>query len=238
MQKTKIIAHRGASNETPENTLAAIKTAIDLNVDCIEIDVHLSKDHVPVVIHDETVERTTSSKKKQLISQMTLKEIKAFDAGSWYHSAFKNESIPTLKEILELDFKNSSLMIEIKKSPYIPHLVMEKIFKTIELAKPSHHIILGSFETDLLNTAKAIDPTLDLIYIVDKLSHLHQYQGQRLAIWEKLLSPQLIKQLKEENKEIWTFTIDSPKRAKELKAPEGVAGIITNNPRLMKKILS
>ena len=76
MQKTKIIAHRGASYETPENTLSAIKKAISLKVDWIEIDVHLSKDLVPIVIHDDTVQRTTSSKVKHRITDLTLEEIK------------------------------------------------------------------------------------------------------------------------------------------------------------------
>src|SRR5262249_37166430 len=132
MKKTKIIAHRGASHESPENTLSSISKAIDLSVDCIEIDVRLSKDLVPVVIHDDTVERTNSPPLKRPISEMTLKEIKQLDAGSWYHSSFKNEPIPTLEEVLALDFKNCDLLIEVKRSIHPDSLVAERIFEALD----------------------------------------------------------------------------------------------------------
>jgi glycerophosphoryl diester phosphodiesterase len=236
VQKTKIIAHRGASIESPENTLASIKKAIDLKVDYIEIDVHLSKDHVPVVIHDDTIDRTTSSKEKLLITDLNLNEIKQLDAGSWYDPSFKGEIIPTLKEVLDLDFKESSLMIEIKKSPYPAHLVAKQILNVIENAKPFKSLILGSFEPDLLHAVHTLNPSMDLIYIVDDVSHINKFQGNRLAIWEKILSQQIIDQLAKNQKEIWTFTIDSQKRVDELNHL-AVTGIITNNPRLMKTVL-
>lgn len=235
MHYTKIIAHRGASHESPENTLASIQKAIDIQADCIEIDVHLSKDHVPVVIHDDTVERTTSSKKKQRITEMTLQEIKQLDAGSWYHSSFEGESIPSLKEVLSLDFKESSLMIEIKKSPYPAPLVAQKIIDVVDEIKFPNSLILGSFEPELLQAVYTINPLMDLIYIVEDETHINKFQGQRIAIDEKLLSPLLIKQLRNKNKEIWTFTIDTPQRAQELNIP-GIAGIITNDPRLMREL--
>lgn len=237
MQKTKIIAHRGASFESPENTLASIQKAIDLQADYIEIDVHLSKDHVPVVIHDDTVERTTSSKQRLRITDLNLKEIKKLDAGSWYGPAFKGEIIPTLEEVLNLDFKKSSLMIEIKKSPYPSHLVVNQILNVIEKVKPIPSLVLGSFEPELLHTVHALNPLMDLIYIVDDASHINKFQGDRLAIWEKILSHQIIDQLSKNQKEIWTFTVDSQKRAGEL-THQAVTGIITNNPRLMKTVFS
>ena len=150
VQKTKVIAHRGASHESPENTLASIRRAIDLNVDCIEIDVHLSKDHVPVVIHDDTVERTTSSKEKLRITDLTLQEIKKLDAGSWYNPSFKDENIPTLKEVLELDFKGCNLMIEMKKSPFPAPLVAEKNLKDHRRSKTFQSFNFGKLRAGLI----------------------------------------------------------------------------------------
>lgn len=237
LNRPKIIAHRGASHESPENTIASIKKAIDIKVDCIEIDVHLSKDHVPVVFHDDTIERTTSGKEKQLITEMTLKELKQLDAGSWHPSSPKDESIPTLKEVLNLDFKGCGLMIEIKKSPYPAALVAKKILDVINEANPSNFVILGSFEPELLHATKEIKPEAKLIYIIDKASQIDHFQSHHVAIWEKLITPDLIEQLLKKNKEIWTFTVDSPKRAKEINTP-GISGIITNNPRLMKEVFA
>lgn len=235
MQKTQIIAHRGASYESPENTISAIKKAISLKVDWIEIDVHLSKDHIPVVIHDDTIKRTTSATEEHRITDLTLSEIKKLDAGSWYHSSFKKETIPTLEEVLALDFKNCGLMIEIKKSPFPASLVTQKILEIINKKKAIKHLILGSFESEILQTIKENDPHIDLIHIIDKKKQINQLQGQRVALWEKLLSDQLIEELINKKQEIWTYTIDHPKRAHELKIP-GITGVITNNPRLMKKI--
>ena len=112
---TKVFAHRGSKGTLPENTLLSIKEAVRVGSDGIEIDVHLSKDKKIVVIHDETVNRTTNG--NGYIKNMTLEEIKSLDAGSWFSEEYKNEKIPTLEELL--DFLNNlnftgTLNIEIK----------------------------------------------------------------------------------------------------------------------------
>src|SRR5262245_13704174 len=104
-----LIAHRGASSEEPENTLASIRRAIELSVDWVEIDVHLTRDLVPVVIHDSTTSRTTDSQKKLKIESSPLEILKQLDAGSWFHLRCKEERIPTLAEVLQLKFNHSSL---------------------------------------------------------------------------------------------------------------------------------
>jgi len=90
---SKIIGHRGSCGEFPENTVLGIKEAIKNDVDGVEIDVRLTKDNQLVVIHDETVDRTTNGEGK--VENLTLKEIKELDAGD-------GEKIPTLQEIMDL----------------------------------------------------------------------------------------------------------------------------------------
>ena len=92
---TKIFAHRGSKGTHPENTLASFKGAVRVGSDGIELDVHLTKDGQLVVIHDETVDRTTNGTGE--IRTLTLAEIKEFDAGSWFKSDFAGEKIPTLE---------------------------------------------------------------------------------------------------------------------------------------------
>ncbi len=101
-----IIGHRGAAALEPENTLLSIKRAIDIGVDAIEIDVHLSKDKELVVIHDATVDRTTNGTGP--VSGYSVQEIKRLDAG-------KGEAIPTLQEVIDLIDKRVMLIIELKE---------------------------------------------------------------------------------------------------------------------------
>ncbi|MDX1975973.1 MAG: glycerophosphodiester phosphodiesterase family protein [Rickettsiales bacterium] len=104
-QGTWRIGHRGACGHAPENTLLSIRKALELGVHGIEFDIQLSKDGVPVVIHDDTLERTTSG--KGLVSDYTATELQTFDAG-------KGELIPTLQQVLDLVDKRCRLLIELK----------------------------------------------------------------------------------------------------------------------------
>jgi glycerophosphoryl diester phosphodiesterase len=107
-----ICAHRGAMESHPENTLAAFKEAIRLGAHMIEFDVQMTKDSQLVIIHDASLDRTTNG--AGLVSELTLKEIKTFDAGSWKSQKYIGERIPTLKETLEIMPKNIWLNIHLK----------------------------------------------------------------------------------------------------------------------------
>ncbi|MDR1568346.1 MAG: glycerophosphodiester phosphodiesterase [Streptococcaceae bacterium] len=132
---TEVIAHRGNRSYFPENTLPAFLSAIELGVDGIELDVHLSKDDELIVMHDEKIDRTTDS--TGFIRDYTLDELKAFDAGSWYDEQVKGTKIPTLSEVINLlnvnDF-HGLLNIEVKTDnieyPAIEAILAEKMKKT------------------------------------------------------------------------------------------------------------
>ena len=111
-----VVAHRGYSGLYPENTASAFEAAIGAGADMIELDVCLTKDRIPVVIHDQTLERTTDG--HGLVSEFTLSELKKLDAGSWFSPKFKGESIPTLEEILLQIRGKISVNIEIKPESY------------------------------------------------------------------------------------------------------------------------
>ena len=100
-----IIAHKGASGLAPENTMAAFRKALDLGVDQIELDVRHTKDEEIIVFHDQRLDRiardTLGKKVTGDVHDYTLEEIKQFDVGSWYDSHYKDERIPTLKEVLD-----------------------------------------------------------------------------------------------------------------------------------------
>ena len=112
MPERGICAHRGAMDSHPENTIAAFKEAVRLGAHMIEFDVRMTKDGHLVVLHDETVDRTTNGKGE--ISELTLEEVKRLDAGSWKSEKFRGEKIPTFKEALAVMPDNIWLNVHIK----------------------------------------------------------------------------------------------------------------------------
>lgn len=106
-----VIAHRGESQTVPENTLRAIGLAFDWGADMVEVDVHVSRDGVPVIIHDDTLEATTNGHGR--VADQTLAELRTLDAGSWKGTDHAGERIPTLKEALDLA-RGRSLLIDPK----------------------------------------------------------------------------------------------------------------------------
>lgn len=111
------IAHRGASDDAPENTLAAVRLAWEQGADAVEVDVHLSADDEIIVIHDDTTTRTAGCDRP--VCSQTLAELKALDAGRWKGECWADETIPTLAEVLEVLPDDKRLFIEIKYGPRI-----------------------------------------------------------------------------------------------------------------------
>lgn len=96
----RVIGHRGAAGHAPENTLAGFRAAAKLGVRWVEFDVHLSLDGVPVLLHDDTLDRTTDG--KGAVGNLTLGTLQGYDAGQWYSNAYQGERIPTLSEAIRL----------------------------------------------------------------------------------------------------------------------------------------
>lgn len=160
---TKIFAHRGSKGTHPENTLASFKEAVHVGSDGIELDVHLTKDGQLVVIHDETVDRTTNGTGE--IRNLTLAKIKELDAGSWYNATFAGEKIPTLEEVLlllkELGF-NGQLNIELK-TDIIQYEGLVKKCLTLQGAQTwPFAIVYSSFNPYTLVELKKIKPSQEI----------------------------------------------------------------------------
>ena len=234
----KIIAHRGASKEAPENTLTAFSTAIFLQPNALEIDVHLSKEGIPIVVHDGVFGRTTDGGFLQRTTELTLNEIKALDAGSWFDAHFLGENIPTLLEVLQLPRGAVDLMIEIKKDNSPAKEIATSVLAV--LGKEKKGILLGSFDPFILQEILNQTTEYPVIGIVEEPHMLELFRKmglKKLAIWYPLLDKQRIEQLHMEGIEVWTFTVDHPPFAQFL-ASIGVDGIITNDPRGIKRLLS
>ena len=122
-RRIQIIAHRGASAYAPENTLSAFERAISLGADCFELDCTLSKDGEVVVIHDDTVDRTTRGSGS--VRDLTFEELREYEYGAWFGEEFDGESIPTLAEALELAKDRIGAFIEVKNSAEDQPLLQE-----------------------------------------------------------------------------------------------------------------
>ena len=235
-----IIAHRGGAKEVPENTIAALKWALDLNVDCIEIDVRLSKEGIPVVIHDPSAARMIGAVNSPHISRLTLPQIQEFDVGRSFDHTYIGETIPTLIDVLNLNWNKTGLMIEIKKSRHPAKVLVDAVFKTLSMAKkPLPSIVMGSFSVEVIKEVqkhpRRKEFNIDMIGIVEKpdmIAHFVKQDIQRLALWYKIITPSLIQPLINKHIDLWSFTVDDVKIAQFL-ISLGINGIISNVPKTM-----
>ncbi len=156
----EIIAHRGASHDAPENTLASVKLGWKRNADAVEVDVYLSKDGKIVVIHDENTKRTTGH--DGLVHKMTWAQLRQLDAGNWKNKTFNGEPIPLLSQLLETIPNGKYLVIEIKCGPEIIQPLAALLKKT---KTPLSKTAIISFSYSVVVAAKKQFPKRAVYYL-------------------------------------------------------------------------
>ncbi len=247
--KRTVIAHRGAGGEMPENTLAAVKQAIEDNSDYIEIDVHESKDGAICVMHDRSVNRTTNGKGK--IKSLTWEEIQKLDAGSWFSPEFKNERVPLLEQVIQAINGRCKLLIEIKKGdPYYPD-IEKKVVGIIQKHNAQQWCAVQSFNMDVIEKIHKLDSSLELhkleVFVLpafnfafdglphafrpDENSYIKAYNVNCF-----FLSSSIIESIHASNKKVNAWTCDSPSIINKMLSI-GADGIITNQPKNTNKLL-
>ncbi|NOX66220.1 MAG: glycerophosphodiester phosphodiesterase [Chlorobi bacterium] len=247
--KVEIIAHRGGSKLAPENTLAAYKNAIKLGVDMIEIDVHLSKDGKIIVIHDEKIDRTTNG--KGTVKDMTLAEIRKYDAGGWFDEKFKGEKIPTLDEVMETLNGKVKLLIEIKDGDELYPGLEKKVVETIHKYNAVDWVIVQSFNENSVLRVRKMDPSITTFYLLgrnfgDFYSNVAKEVNAGDAVIKKydgiaphysMLDSEKVKIFHKAGFKVFTWTVDKPEDMKKI-INMNVDGIITNSPDKLKEILN
>ena len=246
-----VVAHRGYSGRFPENTTSAFEAAIGSGADMIELDVCMTKDRVPVVIHDKTLERTTDG--HGVVSEFTLSELKKLDAGSWFSPEFKGESIPTLEEIFLQIRGKISVNIEIKPESYEstdPADAIEKqICKMVEKYGMTDSVLISSFEhsffpriklwhrKDKIKSSFRIAPLQEKEFSEENILNLCKVtEAFSFHPNEKFLTPSLIEIFNAKHLRTIPYTINNEKRIEQL-AQWGITGIITDEPEIMWKVL-
>lgn len=237
MTKSNVIplieAHRGDSSNAPENTLAAFQRAIELGAPWIELDVHPAKDGALMVIHDDTVDRTTTCSGP--VCDMTVDELRRCDAGIWFGPQFAGEKIPLLEEVLEMvEQTDVQLNIEIKASP--PGLDTPKaVVDLVRRFGKAHQYIISSFDLDSLLQVQAVDPEIALALIGNGPEILSPAQRHHLAwihINYRFLNERIVAEAHTSGIRVNVWTVDDPAALPRLKAI-GVDKVCTNRLAVM-----
>lgn len=235
-----VIAHRGASAFFPENTMSAFRAAAKMGVLMIELDIALSKDGIPVVIHDEKLNRTTNGKGR--VSDFTLSELKKLDAGSWFGFEFKSEKIPTLEEVLSCAQNKVALNIEIKPEAVgsSPKGGIEEL--SLELVKKfgmEEHVFFSSFNYRAAEHLRKLDDQIPTAILYEKKQAAGRSPSQQVAdsganafnCNYKFISKNWMQDLDKHKIPVFAYTVNTEKEKKRLKEM-GVKGIFSDFPDL------
>ena len=230
-----IMAHRGASADSPENTMIAVKKALEYGADYSEIDVHQTKDGKIILMHDETLDRTTSGEGH--VWDQTWEKIRLLDAGSWFGEMFTGEPVPSLEEIIQFASGRIKLNIEIKISREEPDLV-SKVVEIIHKYDFIDKCIVTSFDRKAVEKVKKIDHRIQTGFIFGKDYPEDVFSGnwEVLSCNYQIVDEEFIKKARENKKNIYVWTVDRKNemlRLIDLK----VDAIITNKPGFLRKVL-
>jgi glycerophosphoryl diester phosphodiesterase len=232
----QIFAHRGASGTHPENTMASFKEAMVLGADGIETDVHLTKDGILVITHDEEVSQVSTG--SGWIKDMIYEELKKLDGGSFEEEAFQGETMPILTDLLELLEPTAMLLnIEIKRGFALYPGIEEKLLETVQERGFMDRTIFSSFNHYSLVKLKALDPAVKIapLYLegiykpYEYAAGLHAYAIHPEKI---LVDEYIVKEAHKRNLKVHPFTVNDPNMALTFQNL-GVDMIITDFPGLM-----
>ncbi len=250
MAVCKVISHRGANLEAPQNTIPAFEKSLEIGVDGFETDIHLSSDGVPVICHNYTIDETSNGKGE--VKSMTLEELRSYDFGSWFNESFKGTKLPTVEEFLTLCETADIEIMNIEIKPPLDGN-MEIVAKTIDAVKAHglfDKLLISSFSPDVLVECKKVDPNCKTGYL---------YSPDRKIFYKKMIfgyvefakeikadylhphyftvTKHYVKKLHENGIGVNVWTVDKPDIAKKMLS-YGVDGIITNNPGMVNGLIA
>jgi len=229
----KIIAHRGASDMAPENTLASVNLAWRLEADAVEVDVRLTRDGRIVAIHDETTDRTAGRHLE--VATADSSQLRRLDVGRHKHPRFAGERIPYLEEVLQTVPPGRQLFVEIKCGPEI----LPPLVETIAGSGKRSQVVTIGFDLTTVRAAKAAMPDVPANWLCDKrvLVSYERSLAEQVRVcgldgldvhWTGL-TRRFIRTVKAAGLRLYVWTVDDPAQALRLKAM-GADGITTNRP--------
>ena len=239
--KPLVIAHRGASAHAPENTLSAFNLALEMGADGVELDVSLTKDGIPVVLHDDTVDRTTNG--RGTITQMTLAQVKELDASNKFEK-YRGEKIPTLEEVLRTVTPRGTINIELKSMSLQTDGVEAATLAAIENTGALDKVMTSSFNPLALRRMYILEPRIPrgLLYSPKLPIYLRRAWLRPLAHPTALhphysmITREFVAWAHGKGYKVNTWTVDDPGEMKRL-IELGVDAIMTNKPDVLRKIV-
>ncbi|MFH1632876.1 MAG: glycerophosphodiester phosphodiesterase family protein [Chloroflexota bacterium] len=243
LPRPAIFAHRGASAYAPENTLAAFDLAIRQNADAIELDAKLSADGHVVIIHDQTVDRTTDGTGR--VSDLQLAALQELDAGCTYDEAFRHERIPTLGEVF--DAVGRKILINVELTNYLSpkDALPEKVAELVRQHDVIQHVMFSSFNPLALRRIHRQLPDVSLGLLAfrgaggawarSRLGRWVPYQALHPAAIDTC--PRLIQQQQARGFRVHTYTVNNPEDMRRF-FEWGIDGIFTSDPLLAQRVLA
>lgn len=248
MKLPLIIGHRGASAVAPENTTAAFREAIAVGADGIEFDVRLTRDGVPVVIHDSTLRRTGGLPHR--VADLTCAEISKVDVGSWFSESFANETVPTLPQLFTLfQSNNSTLYLEMKCDSALEYQALATAcVKAIDAHASKERVVVECFQLPALRILRDIDPEIKTVALFEPaftnpgvlsdqriINQAKDVGAAALALHHRLARESLVRKAKDLGLHVAVWTVDDPAWIERARAT-GIDALISNDPAKMLSV--
>jgi glycerophosphoryl diester phosphodiesterase len=230
-----IIAHRGASGYAPENTMAAFRLAVEMGAKAIELDIHQTRDHELVVIHDEDLRRV--ARRKARIRDLTREQLMEFDIGSWFDPCFSAERVPTLADVFELTAGKAELHIEIKKGSRMYPGIEERLVDMIQRRDAWKTTLVSSFDHPALYSTRSLDARVRIGYLLGLTGmktayrEMEQLRAESLNMSARQAEAKKVRECRERGLKTLVYTVNTRKELARL-AKLGIDGVFTNFPEL------
>jgi len=237
-----VFAHRGASKYAPENTIAAFQLAVEQGADAIELDAKLSADGKVVVIHDQTVDRTTNGTGR--VSKLTLSELKELDAGSFFARKFAAERIPTLDEVFESVGKRIFINVELTNYASRNDKLVPLVVEIVKRHGIQKNVLFSSFAPANLRRARRLLPEVPvgLLALPGVMGTLNRSR-YLLSLSPKILHPsladvnsRLVEREHRRGRRVHVWTVNEEKDLRRMKEL-GVDGVFTDDPITALRVL-
>ena len=239
----KIIGHRGACGYAPENTIESILTAAEMGVEWVELDVMLTRDNVPVIFHDDQLDRTTNGFGN--VADATWADLQQLEAGSWFGDSFSGIKIPSLEDALDVIIeKNMGLNLEIKPTPGREKETAEVALDTLSRIWDDHsRLLISSFQMVSLETAKEMAPDWYRGLLLwhdempDNWADLADYlYVASVNISQELATREMVEEIMYFEKAVMVYTVNDAQDASRLRG-WGVDTVFTDVPDVIREAI-
>jgi glycerophosphoryl diester phosphodiesterase len=230
-----VAAHRGAAGKAPENTLAAVRAAIEDGADWVEIDVQETADGEAVVVHDSDFMKVAGVNLK--VWNATLTQLQTIDVGSWFAAEFSGERVPTLLEVLEEARGKCRVLIELKYYGHDQQLE-RRVVDIVEKAQMAEDIAVMSLKYDGIQKIRALRGGWTVGLLSAKaLGNLTKLDADFLAVNMGMAKPQFLRRAHSAGKQVFVWTVNDAVSMSRMMSL-GVDGIITDEPAMAREVLA